>query len=251
MWYNKHTTFQWIAVWVMITIITAWWSKQTQESWTFYIVVASFIVLIGGLFWHWGQGLLKKAKLRQIEVRFLIPRNKYPYKTIQGALPEEQIVRRLSVGIGTYRLLLIAKSKVDVSFDPVVLTFEGSDENKPKILGKDNPFIVEFLTDGQYRDWWGNVNLPAQQYPRYLYHDQTLIDGNRIETTGEWKGQLHVQMPVRDTIIHKHLEFSVGIDNKSDNIPFMRITSNDLNSYDSVGNPASSANTIQVGKAKW
>lgn len=257
MWYNKHTTLQWIEAWVMMTVIIAWWAKQTQASWTFYIVVASFAILVLGIVLRWLLHLWRKSRLQHIDVRYLIPQSHYPAKSPDyvGAPNQEVFPNELNIGIGTYTFLLEAKSKyTDVQLDAMILVFDGNTLNKPKITGKDNPYVVERLADGAYRDWWGNINYPGNN-AGYLYHGDYLIDGNRVETTGEWHGKLHVQFRVRETIVHRLLDFMVTKD-KKDDIAFLKVSNTQvLSDYKAVNNVSSyepkTANTIMVDKTRW
>lgn len=218
---GTRRTLYWTGVWAMMTVISAWLASQTQASWTFYIVVASFAILLLGILMGAIQRIVHKRRLKAIWVRFLIPKRNYPKKTIDGAPEDEQYPDRLTVGIGTYVLLLELESKVDLQFDPLSLMFEGSGENTPMLVRKANPFIVEQLGDGLFRNWWGHILPPPTIYPRRLPRGKALIDGNEVTTSGEWKGRIHVVVPViGEGIIDKYLTFVVST--TQDDIPFQK-----------------------------
>jgi len=165
----------------------------------------------------------RKQLLQDMDVFFLIPQRDYPLHHFEGAPEREIKTHKLTIGSGTYVLLLEIESNVDFQFDPINVLIEGSDVNKPKHIGKVNIFKVEELPDGSFRNWWGHIQVPATSYPHYYYHGNTLIDQNRIETTGEWKGKLHIEIPLRgELIIHKWLDLAVS--STDDEIPFLKST---------------------------
>jgi len=224
MFSKKYTTFQWIYFWGIMTIILAWIEQQTQESWTFYIVLASFVILVSGLVWQGVKKSQKRFNLQKIVVRYLIPRRSYPNGVSYQDAPEvEGYPQTLTVGIGKYVLSIQLLSKIDLSIDPIRVVFEGKDTNKPRIEGKDSTFIREKLEDGSYRDWWGDVHKPATEYPRRFYRKDVLMVSNIVTTFGQWEGKIHVQVPIIEVgIIDRYLDFIVSTNKGNDNVPFLQ-----------------------------
>lgn len=199
-------------------MLLAWLTENTENLLTFIIVAATFLILIVGILWNRWRQLQK----RHIDCNFLIPQSKYPYKTFDGAPVKEGFPRKLTVGIGTYTLILQIGSKMDILIDPINVIFVGKDDNKPRIDIWDNPFVIQKFEDGSYRDWWGDMHQSADQYPRQLYHGLTLQHGIRITTSGEWNGKVHIHVPIREIgIIKKQLDFIVS--KTDDDIPFLQI----------------------------
>jgi hypothetical protein len=48
-----------------------------------------------------------------------------------------------------------------------------------------------------YLDWWGDIQPTSPNYPRYIHRGDTLVIGNRIETTGNWHGKAYFEFPIR------------------------------------------------------
>lgn len=201
-----------------------WMAQQTQESWTFYIVVASFAILVGGLFWQLVKYFQLRFNLHKVEVRYLLPMGSYPNGVIyQGAPKVEEYPHTLTIGIGKYTLYIQLLSKIDLSIDPIRVVFEGEYTNKPKIEGRDSTFIREKLEDGSYRDWWGEIHKPDTDYPRRFYHKDVLMVSNIVTTFGQWEGKIHVKVPIIGVgIVDRYLDFIVSTNKKDDNIPFLQ-----------------------------
>ena len=220
-------TLRWLILLSLITAIMGWWAQQTQESWTFYIVVATFGIMILGILIHLLRIWIKKRQLDGIQVRYLIPQQKYPEATFNGAPKTEIWANKLTVSIGTYKILHRLAPKVSMLVDAPAFYFEGSDENKPKVYGIDNPYKVKRIEriDGvYYRDWWGNVQQDVPNYPKYYHHGNVYAMGNRVQTFGEWKGKCCIEIPVRDEkIITIKMDFSVTNNPDQDNIPFLKV----------------------------
>lgn len=249
---KNYNTLNWIGGLAMVTMLMAWWAQQTQESWTFYIVVASFAVLLIGIVWRGGQWLRAKAILRKIDVLFLVPKKNYPYKTFAGAPDKEKLVKKLTVGIGSYHVLLKVTTRKDVFLYPIGLLVEDDTDNKPIHNGKDNGFIFERLPDGQFRDWVGDVTIPPKEYPRPLRPKQSLIDCNIVKTTNNWAGKFHIQIQTMETIVDRYLDFVVS--ETQDDIPFLKIENNIVYIPISINPTPSSfgeyhpASTTQIGR---
>lgn len=176
------------------------------------------------ILYKWGR---RKYVLKNpLDVQYLIPKREYPEASFNGAPREEIKPVSLTVGIGRYRLMHVITPRVDIIVDPIVLRFEGSDKNKPKRYGSDNPFIVNEIPGRggpQYLDWWGDIHPTYQGWPRYLHLGDTLVIGNRIETTGPWQGKAYFEFPIRDVkVIVKKLTFTVKEDEQADQIPFLK-----------------------------
>lgn len=181
----------------MLTIVTAWWAKQTQESWTFYIVVASFAILVGGLIWTGIRRIHHYTLFKHpIVLSYLIPKKKYPAATFVDAQDDEIKPDKLTIGIGMYKVLHRLTPKVDILVNAMVLRFEGPEENKPQCHGSDNPYsdnpyiveLIEKVNGKYYKDWWGDIQPITSGYPRYIHSGDTLAIGNRVETKGIWQG---------------------------------------------------------------
>lgn len=222
MW-SRQTTFQWVGVWALITVLLGWLAKQTQESWIFYIVIATFVILVAGL-------LIQRYRKRQagdIKVRYLIPQEKYPATIFNGAPPKEIWSRTLTIGIGTYKILHRLEPKVSICVDAPAFYFEGPSENKPKVFGIDNPYKVERIERIEgvyYRDWWGNVQQEVPNYPKYYHRGNVYAMGNRVQTFGDWRGKCVIEVPVRGVkVITFKMDFKVSTDPAQDNIPFLKV----------------------------
>ncbi len=218
----KYTTLKWVTFWGVVVIMLACLSEWLKGQ-TYLFVVITFIILILGIVIGWIRWGARKCSLWGLDCHFLIPKNKYPLKSFDGAPTSERLIKNLCVGIGTYTLLLEIKAKTNFQFDPIDIVFEGNGLNRPRLIGKDNPYIVEILPNGSMRNWWGNIISTTNEYPRYLYKGYTLIDGNRIKTAGEWKGKIRIQIPVREMIITKRLGFEVS--KTRDDSLFLKTTS--------------------------
>ena len=189
-------------------------------------IVAAFFSGLGIIYgvFKW---LKRKRKLQGLIVRYLVPQSKYPNASFIGAPAKEKKPDRLTDSIGIYRLMHVITPKTDMLIDPIVLRFEGDNKNIPERLGTDNPFIVEKLDDGSYRDWWGDVQPPPENWPRYLHYGGTLVVSNRIKTTGQWSGKAYFEFRVRNgPVIIKKLIFTVSEDPQDDEIPFLKVEDN-------------------------
>lgn len=193
----------------------------------------------------------RDRQIQNTKVCFLIPRSKYPKKEYNGAPENEKYVNKLTVGIGNYILLLEVESEIDLLFDPIILIFEGQEDNRPTFCGKDNPFVVESLSDGSIRDWWDNISFRGDKKLFYLHHGDTLIDGNKIETKGVWRGKLHIRIPVREADqVDKYLDFEVVED--KDDIPFLKIaTEVQIPTHESTTNTINPASTIRTDRTLY
>jgi len=233
---ENYTTLKCIGGWTILITIIAWIHSRAQADWTFYIVVASFAILVLGIVIRFSQVRFRKRQVEGIEVRYLIPQQTYPRAVFKGAPNKEKRVSKLTVGIGTYKILHRLVPKVSMLVDEPAFYFDGQDENKPKVFGIDNPYKVEGIqrTDGAYyRDWWGNVQRDASAYPKYYHHGNVYAMGNRIQTFGKWIGKCVIEIPVRDEkVLTFKMDFEVTDNPELDNIPFLKVVEESDGSID-------------------
>ncbi len=218
---GKNITLRWIGGWVMITILTAWWAQQTQESWTFYIVIASFAILVGGLL-GWGNPLRRWFNLKRTKVSYYIPKASYPRKTFSGAPDEPQFPTKLTVGIGTYDLMLGLKMKVDANVEQLIPMFDDK-LGQPEHMGRYHDALYVKLPNDSFLDWYGHPTI-QKEYPYPLRPNDFLPDCYRIRTTAPWHGELHVEIHVGQDKLHRKLDFLVSKDH--DDIPFLKVQEN-------------------------
>ena len=209
----------------MITILMAWWSSQTQESWTFYIVVATFLILILGIIWGgklvWG----KKRDIQKISICYLRPKRHYPNNlTFEAAPDEEEYPTKLTVNVGTYTLFVQMHSPIDIKIvTPLRISFTGNEANKPKLIGKNNPFIRERLSNGHVRDWWGDMQQPEKKYPYLFFHTDCFQEPNQIQAFGKWQGKMSIDIPIEGIgKIERQLEFAVSLNPNDDDVPYLK-----------------------------
>lgn len=219
--FSKHFT---VLHWVVLRGIIAIMSYSTMTEAGSVAAIIAAVCLVGGIIYSVCKWRKKRQKLQDLMVHYLIPQSKYPNASFIGAPEQEEKPEQLIVGIGTYRLMHVITPKTDILIDPIILRFEGANKNIPKRYGTDNPFVVEILNDGSYRDWWGDVQPPPENWPRYLHYGDTLVIGNRIETVGQWSGKAYFEFRVRnEPVIIKKLGFTVSENPQDDQIPFLKI----------------------------
>jgi len=187
------------------------------------IALASAIIIVS----RW---LYRRKQLKDLlEVYYLIPQYQYPATQFRGAPSAEERLCDLTMGIGCYRIMFITVPKTNFSVDNMRILFSGSDRNKPKDYGYDNPFVVEPLTDTlgrqQFRDWWGNIQPVSPEGKPITYCKGTPgTTGRRIETTGKWDGEIVLEYFIREAhMVEKRLKLFVSDERYSDQIPFLKI----------------------------
>lgn len=203
----------------MVAVVSS--SLSGAGSWA---AISAASLAFAGILFAFIRWLVRRCKLQHVDIRFLVPKNKYPCASFNGAPADERKPSQLTVGIGTYRLMHVIEPKTDMLIDPLVLRFEGKSDDMPERYGTDNPFIVEKLDDGSCRDWWGDIQPPPENWPRYIHHGDTVVIGNRIRTRGQWVGKVHFEVRVRNgPIIYKRLGFTVSLNSEDDEIPFLKV----------------------------
>jgi len=212
----------WIYFWGIMSILF----YMTLTDWGAWGAIISAIVLIGGLIVTLCRKIQHNRKFSQLKVTYVIPQSKYPKAHFCGAPDSEGTPLNLTVGIGHYRLMHNITPKVDILIDPIILRFDGPSLDKPSAHGPDNPFIVQRIDNvsgSYYLDWWGDVQPAPQGWPRYIHAGETLSIGNRIETTGPWKGKTYFELPIRNKrVLKKKLDFGVTDNENEDQIPFLK-----------------------------
>ncbi|MBN2074055.1 MAG: hypothetical protein JW762_00755, partial [Dehalococcoidales bacterium] len=204
MWYQKCTTLEWIYIWGGLTILFSVIQFMVDSPWDtpiFYITLSTFLILVGGLIYRCIIKTKRKRRLNNLDCHFLIPKSEYPNKRFGGAPKEQETTNKMSIRDGTYTLLLEIISQETFQFEPLVITLAGSSDNRPDYLGTNNLYVVDTLNDGMLRNWWGQLIVPAQEYPRVIYSGDALIHGMKIKTHGLWCGQIHVQIRIVGEII--------------------------------------------------
>jgi hypothetical protein len=220
----KYITLRWIWFWDILTLILALLTQNTQNTSIFWATIISAVILVVSTLLVIGKSLKKRNDIKQICVCYLIPKKQYPGEVrFDGATEYERYPHKLTVGTGQYTLFIQVYSKIDIMVDPIRVIFSGPDTNKPRIVGKHNPFIRERLKDGSYRNWWNDIEKPAVGYPRPFYHQDCLMETNMICTYGKWEGKIHVEIPIRGTgKLERDLNFSVSTNVIDDNVPFLK-----------------------------
>lgn len=221
---KNNTTLHWILFWGMITVVMA----NSGTDWGLIVSGITLAIVAGGAGWgiykwirHW------RCFRNPIELTYLIPKNKYPATTFDGAPDNEIRPNKLVVGIGIYKILHRLTPKADVLIDALVLRFKGPEKNKPISYGPDNPYIVERIekpSGAYYRDWWGDIQPVSAGYPRYIHARDTLAIGNRVETFGIWHGKAYFEVPIRnERVITVELDFKVTGKADEEQTPFLKV----------------------------
>jgi len=205
---------------------------NSGTDWGLVISGITLALVAGGASWGIYKWVCHMRSFKNpVELVYLIPQRQYPAATFNGAPDNEIRPDKLTVGIGTYKVLHRLTPSVDILVDAMVLRFEGPDENKPKVHGPDNPYIVERIerpSGPYYRDWWGDIQPVTTDYPRYVYLGDTLAIGNRVETNGVWQGKSYFEVPIRgERKIVKKLDFWVTDKPGEDEIPFLRVANDE------------------------
>ena len=215
MWYKKHTTLLWVVVWGFIAIMA---NSTLTDAGSWAAIIAAFLAFVGMVFVlvRW---LLRQCKLRKLSVSYWIPKSSYKHKGFKGAPDKPKFVKKLTVGIGTYNLLLGITTETDVYLNHIVLIFEGDEDGKPQHCGRDYGNLFDRLPDGSFRDWHGNVTIHGE-YPSTLRSRQFLPDCYRIQTTTSWAGKLRIQIPIKERVIERCLDFTVEAEH--DDVPFLK-----------------------------
>jgi hypothetical protein len=214
----KYNTLTWVLFWGAITIIMA----NLGTCWGLIISGITLLFVIFGIALPICQSRRRLRKIKNVGICYLIPQKEYPNKTYNDAPTEEKKPSQLTIGMGTYQIMNILTPKIDMLIDYPVLSFEGDSKNRPENLGVDNPFVVDELDDGSYKDWWGNIQPISEGWPRYLHNGYNLVISNRIKTKGEWSGSVCFEVLVRDgPIVVKKLDLRVSSD--MDEISFLRV----------------------------
>ncbi len=208
----------------MLLAISAIIGAISLTDWGSIWAIIAGVVALGLVIWQVVKAIEKNRNIQRIYVCYLKPKDKYPDATFVGAPEQEQFPRKLTVTTDSiYTLFIQIHPLIDIIVDPVLVSFLGTDMNKPRIEGRDNPFIREKLEDGASRDWWGDIHKPAGGYPRPVYSGDCLMDTNKIHTFGQWKGEILVQIPIREIgKIKRTLGFTVSTSINDDEIPYLR-----------------------------
>ncbi len=170
---------------------------------------------------------LKELLASPLDVTYLVPKRDYAEVLFEGAGETERTPMSLTVGIGTYRIMHLCNPKIEVDVGPPALRFEGAPENKPRLLGRANPFIVERLSSGEHsildqvKDWNGEVRSSGG-WPRHYLPGEPSSFGTLIQTSGEWHGTLAFTIQIIGAEwIKVALAFRVSANPTDDEIPFL------------------------------
>ena len=189
--YNTFRFWWWLSILFGITAVAGAMTLTDLGSiWAIIGGAIAFLIVV----WQTINAIQKNRNIRKITIRYLVPRRQYPNsKILNGAPEDEQYPCKLIVSIGVYKLFIQMISPIDLMLDHLHVSFEGADNNKPRIEDRDYSFIQERLKGGDVRDWWGEIHSPASDFPRPFYHQDCLQGSYKIRTYGQWEGKVHVR----------------------------------------------------------
>lgn len=208
----------------MLFAVTSIASAITLTHWgSIWAIIAGIVALLL-LFWGIVRWLLKKGSVRKIYACYLKPKRQYPNGlTFNDAPDKEEYPHKLTVNTGKYTLFIQIYSPIDIVVDPIRISFIGNEANKPRLVGKNNPFIRERLDNGYVRDWWGDMQPPGKTYPYSFYHQDCFMEANQIETFGKWQGKMLIEIPIREIgKIERYLDFVVSLNPNDDDVPYLK-----------------------------
>ena len=214
----------------MISIIAEFLKSIPDEWRLFFQILAPFIALLVAYL----LGKLMKWWIMHnpLKASYLIPRRDYREALFEGAGVEEQTRDSLSVGVGNYRVMHLIKAKREIDIGPIVLRLKGPEKNKPRPDGVANPYIVddaprygsqpEYPEHTEYRNWNGEIYPLPDKWPRHLLSGDDWYIGNKIETFGDWDGEIILTLPIHGwKTIQKGFRLCVVEGELKDDIPFL------------------------------
>jgi hypothetical protein len=174
----------------------------TADQWG--SIVGGGVAVIALLF---GVGLWVRYWLRwrkPVAVRFFLPKRSYARQTFPGALAEEETRKSLTIGPGTYRLMVQIKAKTRVEIHMVRFVLDEHDiATRPIDFGSDQPgrwhaaYHEDWLGRAQFRDWNDEIRLMEENgHPGLMPKGDTHILTKIIETRGDWSGRVMVGLPI-------------------------------------------------------
>jgi len=202
------------------------YTMNLQDWGAWFAIVAGGIAVIAAIIACYRFIKHKIIFRHPVNATYLVPRAEYPYCKFDGAPVTERKPKKLTIGIGKYRLINILNTEANVKAEHFILTFEGPDLNKPSIDEPDNPFTVGTIEKSGIRyskDWWGYLHPYSTEISTsYWLTGQTRILGHKITTCGEWEGKTCISIPIigeKPYTIALDLKVSV----EHDEIPFLKI----------------------------
>lgn len=163
-------------------------------------------VAVGVLVWAAAVAIVHWLRwLRPVTVRFFLPAATYALPRFPGAAERESTKKKLTIGHGTYRILvqIEAKTQVEISMARFLIDKENL-RGRPIDCGSDHPGRWEsdvepdWLGRKQFRDWNGEIRLYEEAGPPGLMPKKdTHILAKVIETQGDWSGEIKIGLPIK------------------------------------------------------
>jgi len=212
------------------------------------LLIAAVVVILlpddGGSFWDFNvielitligvvMGLVgatirwaRNRYRRPVQIRYLIPKEKYTLREFPGANRQETLADSLRVGIGTYQLLFQVQVMREIDVLSANLRFVGNGAEHLTDEGPNNLFIIDrepsdSVSLPRFQNWHGEWQNPTGT--TWLTGEPRML-GHRIRISGPFIGHLIWVLRIKGR--HKPFEQQLALTahgGSQDDVPFLRL----------------------------